>query len=120
MNEQRCSRRGAAFAAAALVLAASSTGWGAEPARRGHELDSITVTARRLADEQLRQQVEAALAANRSVVSDHFTVQVRNGVAILSGATFDDWDIRLARRIVRRVPGVKRVDTMHLDIHDGT
>lgn len=117
-DQRRCSRRSATFAVAAL--AASGSAWGAEPARHDHELDSITVTARRLADEHLRQQVEEALAADRMLVSDHFTVEIHNGVAVLSGVVYDDWDIRLAKRIVKRVPGVKRVLTMDLDIEDGT
>jgi osmotically-inducible protein OsmY len=41
---------------------------------------------------------------------EHVTVTVNNGVATLQGIVFDDWDLRDAIRIARRIPGVKRVN----------
>ncbi len=34
---------------------------------------------------------------------------LENGVAVLPGMVFDDWDMRQAIRICRRIAGVKRV-----------
>jgi osmotically-inducible protein OsmY len=36
-------------------------------------------------------------------------VTVSNGIATLHGIVFDDWDLRNAIRLSRRIPGVKRV-----------
>jgi osmotically-inducible protein OsmY len=37
------------------------------------------------------------------------TVTIKDGAVTLSGMVFDDWDLRTARRIAKRIPGVKRV-----------
>lgn len=102
----------AAGALAALGLGAAHA---AEPPRT---LDSIIVTARRLADEQLQARVEEALNDDRMFLATHVTVTVHDGVATLSGIVFDDWDMRNARRIARRIPGVKRV-VNRLEIDQG-
>jgi osmotically-inducible protein OsmY len=84
-------------------------------------LDTIVVTAKKLAqDEALTKQVEAALLSNPYFIGEHIAVTVKNGVVNLEGVVFDDWDIRIAKRISQRVPGVRRVSTAGLDIHDGT
>jgi osmotically-inducible protein OsmY len=36
-------------------------------------------------------------------------VTIKNGVVTLHGMVFDDWDLRSAMRIAKRLPGVKRV-----------
>ena len=46
------------------------------------------------------------------------TVTIENGVATLRGMVFDDWDMRQAMRISRRIAGVKRVIN-DLDIETG-
>jgi hypothetical protein len=48
----------------------------------------------------------------------HVTVTIENGVATLRGIVFDDWDMRQAMRISRRIAGVKRVIN-DLDIETG-
>lgn len=93
------------LAASALAALSLGTAVAAEP----RALDSIVVTARRLADEQLEARVEHALNDDKMFLATHVTVTVHDGVATLSGYVYDDWDIRDARRIARRVPGVKRV-----------
>jgi BON domain len=72
-------------------------------------LDTIVVTAQRLADERLRAEVESALHNAPTLMSDHLEVSIKNGVVTLTGMVFDDWDLRMARRAAKRIPGVKRV-----------
>jgi hypothetical protein len=72
-------------------------------------LDAIVVTAKRQADETIKRQVEAALRSDPFFYDEHVTVTIRNGVVTLQGMVFDDWDLRNALRIGRKVPGVKRV-----------
>jgi len=94
------------------ALFCASAASGGEPAASGsgaHTLDPITVTARRLADEQVKQQVETALHQDAFFYDAHVSVTIKDGVATLSGLVFDEWDLRMARRITKRVPGVKRV-----------
>jgi osmotically-inducible protein OsmY len=74
-----------------------------------HTLDPIVVTAQRLADERLKAEVELALQGDASLFAGHIDVSIKNGVLTLSGLVFDDWDMRIARRVAKRIPGVKRV-----------
>lgn len=97
---------------AALGVGAASA---AEPS---HTLDPIIVTARRLADKLLETRVEQALNDDKMMLATHIDVSVHDGVATLSGIVFDDWDMRTARRIARRIPGVKRV-VNNLEIEQG-
>jgi osmotically-inducible protein OsmY len=57
----------------------------------------------------LKEQVETVLHDDPYFYDEHVTVTLRNGVATLQGIVFDDWDLRNAIRLARRVPGVKRV-----------
>lgn len=76
-------------------------------------LDEIVVTAKRrfdpAADEKTKQQVEEALHSDAFFYDEHVTVTVRDGVATLRGIVFDDWDLRQAMRIARKIHGVRRV-----------
>jgi osmotically-inducible protein OsmY len=81
-------------------------------------LDAITVTARRLADQQLGERVEETLAGDPMAMATHVSVHVHNGVAILSGMVFDEWDLRTIMREARHVPGVRRVIN-ELEIEQG-
>jgi osmotically-inducible protein OsmY len=76
-------------------------------------LDEIVVTAKRcsdpVADEKTKQQVEEALHSDAFFYDEHVTVTTKNGVTTLQGIVFDDWDLRSAVRICRKIPGVKRV-----------
>jgi hypothetical protein len=82
-----------------------------DPGRKAEarSLDTIVVTAQRLVDEQLRTQVELALRSDPTLMSGHLDVSIKNGVVTLRGMVFDDWDMRIARRAAKRIPGVKRV-----------
>jgi len=62
-----------------------------------------------VADEKLTEQVEAALHSDPFFYDEHVTVTIRNGVVTLQGIVFDDWDLRDALRLSRKVAGVKRV-----------
>jgi osmotically-inducible protein OsmY len=76
-------------------------------------LEPIVVTAKRhsdpVADEKMKTQVEEALHSDPFFYDEHVTVTVENGVATLRGMVFDDWDMRQAMRISRKIAGVKRV-----------
>ncbi len=81
----------------------------AEPRKPEHTLDSIVVTAKRLADEQVKMQVEEALHTDPYFYDGHVTVTIKDGVVTLSGVVFDEWDLRAAKRIAKRIAGVRRV-----------
>jgi hypothetical protein len=76
-------------------------------------LEEIVVTAKKrpdpVADEKLKNQVEEALHADAYFYGEHVTVTINNGIATLRGLVFDDWEMRSAVRISRKIPGVKRV-----------
>src|ERR1700728_3694207 len=82
-----------------------------DPSRKAETrpLDTIVVTAQRLADERLKAEVESALRNDPTLMSDHLGVSIKNGVVTLTGLVFDDWDMRIARRAAKRIAGVKRV-----------
>jgi osmotically-inducible protein OsmY len=94
-----------------MTFGAAAAGPAPETARKPEPrpLDTIVVTAQRLADEQIRTRVEAALRDDPTLMSTHLEVSIKNGVVTLSGMVFDDWDMRLARRAAKRIPGVRRV-----------
>lgn len=83
------------------------------PGSANSRLESIVVTAKRqqdtAADEKLKNDVQAALHADPFFYDEHVTVTINKGVLTLHGLVFDDWDLRSALRIARRVRGVKRV-----------
>jgi osmotically-inducible protein OsmY len=83
-------------------------------------LEAIVVTAKKrsdpVADEVVTLHVATALHSDPYFYDAHVTVTVSNGVVTLSGIVFDDWDLRDAIRISRRIAGVKRVIN-ELEIH---
>ena len=98
---------------AGLTSGAFSTRADDRTAPADSRLDAIVVTAKRhtdaVADETTKRQVEAALRSDPFFYDEHVTVTIKNGVVTLQGIVFDDWDLRNALRIGRKVPGVKRV-----------
>ncbi len=94
----------AAIAAVAFVVAA-----GAAPDDRTPQ--------ERAADEAIGRRVEAALNADPYVNSDYVTVEVRRGVARLTGLVADDEDLRTTLRVCSAVPGIRTVDD-RLEIMD--
>ena len=100
-------------AVSAAVLGFSATPIAAQqapPASRD-VLQEITVTARKVSktDAEVQEQVETALHSDRYIFSDHVTITSRNGVITLRGIATDYWDVIAMKRLVRRMPGVKKV-----------
>jgi osmotically-inducible protein OsmY len=81
------------------------------PASGRDPLQEITVTARKVfkSDAEVTAQVETALHSDRYIFSDHVTITAKNGVVTLSGIALDYWDVIAMKRLVRKMPGVKRV-----------
>jgi hypothetical protein len=74
--------------------------------------DTVTVTADRLhhvADEQLAQDVKAALRSDPIVDDNHVTITVKNGVVTMQGFVLDAWDLLALRRVAKKVPGVRKI-----------
>jgi len=87
-------------------------------------LDPIVVTAKKwtpaVPDEEVTRRVEAAFDADKWFYGSQVTVRTKNGIVYLDGSVWEDWDMRMALRIARKIPGVKRVIN-NLDIGpDGT
>ena len=61
------------------------------------------------ADQQLQEQVTDALESDPYFYSAHVNVSVRNGVIVLHGFVFSDWDLRDAIRIANRAAAGNRV-----------
>jgi hypothetical protein len=82
---------------------------GAPPAT----LDAIVVTGKKIQeavpDAEVKQRVETAMRSDQYFYDEHVTITIKDGVVTLHGIVFDDWDLRTARRIAKRIPGVKRV-----------
>jgi osmotically-inducible protein OsmY len=95
-----------------ICWAASAGAQNVRVADAGH-LEPIVVTAKKrtdpAADEKMKAQVEEALHSDRFFYDEHVAVTIENGVATLRGIVFDDWDMRQAMRICRKIAGVKRV-----------
>lgn len=74
-------------------------------------LKSIVVTGKRLSvpDTEVKEQVETAMRSDPYFPDEHVTVTIKDGVVTLHGIVFDEWDLRVAKRIAKRIPGVKRV-----------
>jgi hypothetical protein len=61
------------------------------------------------ADAELNKQVETAMHSDRYFYDYHVSATTRDGVVFLRGLVFDEWDVRTAIRLSKRVAGVKRV-----------
>jgi osmotically-inducible protein OsmY len=84
-------------------------------------LQEITVTARKVAksDAEVTEQVETALHQDRYIFSEHVTISSKNGVVTLRGIAVDYWDVIAMKRLVRKMPGVKRVvDNLDISLGD--
>jgi osmotically-inducible protein OsmY len=90
-------------------------------AQGGGSLKTIVVTGKKTsdaADAEVKQHLEAAMHSSPFFYDGHITVTVKDGVVKLQGMVFDDWDLRVAKRIATKIPGVKRVDN-DLEIEQG-
>jgi osmotically-inducible protein OsmY len=83
----------------------------AAPAVR--QSDSIAASATQgadsVTDEELSKRVQAALHSDPYFYDEHVSVSVENGVVVLRGLVFSDWDLRDAMRIARRAAAERRV-----------
>jgi osmotically-inducible protein OsmY len=79
---------------------------------------STTQGADWVADEKLRKQVKAALHVDPYFYDKHVTVSIENGVVVLRGFVFSDWDLRQALSIARKAAGDKTV-VDNLSIKEG-
>jgi hypothetical protein len=75
--------------------------------------DSVAVSAMpgadALTDEELTKRVKGALHADPYFYDEHVTVSVEQGVVVLRGFVFSDWDLRDAIRIASKAAGDRRV-----------
>ena len=86
--------------------------------RAGGTEASTTQGADSTADENLRKRVETALHTAPYFYGRHVTVSIENGVVVLRGFVFSDWDLRQAVRIARRAADDKTV-VDNLSIKEG-
>jgi osmotically-inducible protein OsmY len=56
-------------------------------------------------NDELRNRVTAALHTDPYFYDEHVTVSVENGVVVLRGFVFSDWDLRDALRLAREAAG---------------
>lgn len=80
---------------------------------RAPPLKPITVIGRRpvliLPDDEVKKQVEAAMQSDPYFNDAHVSVTIKDGVVTLEGIVQDEWDLRAALRISKKVAGVRRV-----------
>jgi osmotically-inducible protein OsmY len=60
---------------------------------------STTQSADSVTDDELRERVQTALHSDPYFYDEHVSVSVENGVVVLRGFVFSDWDLRDAIRI---------------------
>jgi|SRR5882672_3703383 len=70
---------------------------------------SATQGADSVTDEELSKRVQAALHSDPYFYDEHVSVSVENGVVVLRGFVFSEWDLRNAIRIARRAADERRV-----------
>jgi len=104
------------FAACTIPVCAEEA-----PSPSHDSLKAIVVTGKRVPvivpDAVLKERVEDAMRSDPYFLDEHVTVRVKNGVVILEGIVFDAWDLSMASRISRKIPGVKSVFNA-IEIHD--
>ena len=109
-----------------VMVIAMGCVWGAHAGAQqtevpGKLLEPIIVTAKKQeptkTDEEVTKQVETALRADRYAFDEHVMVTTKDGVVTLSGFVLDVWDVYTLKRIVRKMPGVKKVvDQLTLEL----
>jgi osmotically-inducible protein OsmY len=73
--------------------------------------------ANSVTDEELRNRVQAALHSAPYFYDQHVKVSVENGVVVLRGFVFSDWDLRDAMRIASRAADERRVvDDLSIEV----
>jgi osmotically-inducible protein OsmY len=80
----------------------------------------VVVQASRLADEQITQQAETAIANDPYIFGDHITVTTRNGVVRVEGIVQDTGEWFRILRLCRKIPGTRRVVSELEMLHNDT
>ena len=78
--------------------------------------DSATKGPNSVTDEELRQRVQTALHSDPYFYDQHVSVSVDNGVVVLRGFVFSDWDLRDAVRIASRAAQRRVVDDLSIEV----
>jgi osmotically-inducible protein OsmY len=86
-------------------------------------LDEVVISAARVNDERITQQVQKTLTADPWIFADHITVTTENGVVRLEGIIGDTGELFRVLRLARKIPGARRVvselEIMHNDPDGG-
>jgi len=105
LSKRLCRECAAIFAALACGAFPVCAGEAAAP-----PLKTVVVTGKMIVpDAEVKKQVETAMRSDPYFYDGHVTVTIKNGVVTLQGMVFDEWDLRAATRISKKVAGVKRV-----------
>jgi hypothetical protein len=92
-----------------LGAAGSAAAQDAPSKTEAPRMEVVVVEASRVADEQITQQAEAALANDPWIFSDHVTVTTHNGVIRVEGIVQDTSEWFRILRLCRKIPGARRV-----------
>jgi hypothetical protein len=98
-----------AIALGAAVLAARPPALAQAPPaeERSTPRQEVVITAH--ADAAVTAKVAQALQDDRFTDTDHVTIETHNGVVILRGIVYDEWDLRRTLMLARRAAGKRRV-----------
>ena len=77
---------------------------------------SATKDPASVTDEELRQRVQTALHSDPYFYDQHVDVSVDNGVVVLKGFVYSDWDLRDAMRIASRAAQRRVVDDLSIQV----
>jgi osmotically-inducible protein OsmY len=80
----------------------------AAPAAASPPIDA-GASGQEAADQAVVERVQAALQADPYVFNKHIRVSVENGLVVLRGFVFSDWDLRSAVRVATKAAGNTRV-----------
>ena len=104
MNIPPCNRMVGALLLASLGAAGCATG-----AQGSHAADSMVATQSSATDEQVADNVQAALHADPYFYDKHVTVSVEHGDVVLRGFVANSDDLVNAKKIAARAAGGRRV-----------
>jgi osmotically-inducible protein OsmY len=107
---------GAYLAPLVLGLGGIATRVGAQNAAAPQQ--ASTAQAADPKNDELRNRVTAALHTDPYFYDRHVTVSVENGVVVLRGFVFSDWDLRDALRLAKEAAGDSQV-VDNLSIKEG-
>jgi osmotically-inducible protein OsmY len=74
-----------------------------------------TTSADSVTDDELRNRVQSALHSDPYFYDEHVSVSVENGVVVLRGFVYSDWDLRDAIRIASQAAHHRVVDDLSIE-----